>query len=172
MTINPGLSQVNLRPMTLYDLDEVLEIEFKSFPTAWPRDAFLYEIKHAQQNICWIAEYTPEEATTIVVGYIVIWLIRGSAHIANLAVKSGYRKRGIGQHLLASALLRCIDDHVHGVMLEVRESNTTAQKLYQKLDFRVIEKQPDYYKDTHEDALVMMLSPLNRKKLADLANYG
>jgi len=160
MTINPGLSQVNLRPMTLYDLDEVLEIEFKSFPTAWPRDAFLYEIKHAQQNICWIAEYTPEEATTIV------------AHIANLAVKSGYRKRGIGQHLLASALLRCIDDHVHGVMLEVRESNTTAQKLYQKLDFRVIEKQPDYYKDTHEDALVMMLSPLNRKKLADLANYG
>jgi len=161
MTIDPGLSQVNLRPMTLSDLDEVLGIEFESFPTPWPRDAFLYEIKHANQNICWVAEYAPEKASAIVVGYIVIWLMRGTAHIANLSVKPGFRERGIGQHLLASALLTCIDADVQGVMLEVL-----------KFGFEVKEKQTDYYKDTHEDALVMMLFPLIRNKLADLANYG
>ncbi|MEA3326196.1 MAG: ribosomal protein S18-alanine N-acetyltransferase [Chloroflexota bacterium] len=172
MTIDPGLSQLNLRPMTMSDLDEVLEIESASFPTPWPRDAFLHEIKHAHQNICWVAEYAPEKASAIVVGYIVIWLIRGTAHIANLSVKLGFRKRGIGQYILANALLTCVDADVQGMMLEVRASNVIAQKLYQKIGFEVIEKQADYYKDTHEDALVMMLSPLNRKNLADLANYG
>jgi RimJ/RimL family protein N-acetyltransferase len=42
------------------------------------------------------------------------------------------------------------------VYLEVRLSNISAIKLYEKLGFREIGRRSNYYPDSKEDALVMM----------------
>ena len=43
------------------------------------------------------------------------------------------------------------------VLLEVRESNTAARQLYEKLGFVEIGGRPDYYRDPVEDALLLSI---------------
>jgi [ribosomal protein S18]-alanine N-acetyltransferase len=103
------------------------------------------------------------------VGSIVIWLSKEKAHIATLAVRPGYRQRGIAQKLLSRGLLACSRLGVNQAMLEVRASNQAAQQLYSKFGFDVVGLRPGYYKDTREDGVQMKLAPLQPEKLIDLA---
>ena len=43
------------------------------------------------------------------------------------------------------------------VLLEVRESNTPARRLYEKLGFALEGRRPGYYQDPGEDALLFRL---------------
>lgn len=167
-----AMSQINLRPMTLADIDQVEAIDRVSFPTPWPRDAFINELKHHRTSICWVAEWINTDDCPIVVATIVIWLVLDQAHIATLAVKPKFRQHGIAQYLLASALLESERLGAHQAMLEVRASNDSAQELYQKFGFVEVGLRKDYYKDRHEDAVLMTLASLDTEKLAALAIHG
>jgi len=57
-------------------------------------------------------------------------------------------------------------------LLEVRESNQAAQKLYRKFGFESVGLRRGYYQDTHEDGILMTLASLDLDKLADLAEAG
>lgn len=172
MSEKPDLSQINLRPMRLADLNQVEAIDAASFPTPWPRDAFLYELKRLRGSLAWVAEWTDSDGNGEVVASIVIWLVLDEAHIATLAVKPGYRQRGIAKKLLAESLIECAKRGAKEATLEVRISNLAAQNLYQKFGFEVVGRRKNYYKDTHEDALLMTLSPVNEEKLAVLVGKG
>jgi [ribosomal protein S18]-alanine N-acetyltransferase len=139
-----------LAPMTLEDLDEVLEIERLSFKTPWSRAAFRYEIAQNRVARCLVVR-----AEGSIAGYLCLWEIGHEIHITNLAVHP--RRRGQG---LARALLHAMleDGRLRGVtlaFLEVRPSNSEALGLYESLGFSVIGRRKGYYFDTGEDALVM-----------------
>lgn len=169
MSEKPDPSQINLRPMTLADLNQVEAIDAVSFPTPWPRDAFLYELKRNRGSLTWVAEWVHPEGEAEVIASIVIWLVLDETHIATLAVKPGFRQRGIANKLLAESLIECAKRGAQRATLEVRASNQAAQKLYQKFGFEVVGLRKNYYKDTNEDALLMTLAPLDEEKLAALA---
>lgn len=169
MTECPEVVQIHLRPMTLDDLGQVVDIDRVSFPTPWPRDAFLYELQPNRNSVCMVAEWVNQDGAQTLVGSIVIWLSKEKAHVATLAVRPGYRRRGIAQKLLSRGLLACSRLGVHQAMLEVRASNQAAQQLYVKFGFDVVGLRPGYYKDTHEDGVQMKLAPLQPEKLIDLA---
>ncbi len=157
--------------MTLADISAVAAIDRVSFPTPWPKEAFLYELTQRPDSFCRVAELgRPEDR--ILVGTIVVWLVGDIAHIATLAIKPGFRRKGIGQALLAQTLIESLARGAQRALLEVRESNVNAQRLYRKFGFREAGRKPDYYQDTHEDAVVMTLMPLAREALAELAGYG
>ncbi len=164
--------KINLRPMTLADLDQVEAIEVASFLTPWPKDIFTYELKPDRHSITWVAEWVNPDGGAKVVASIVIWLVNAEAHIGTLAVKPGYRRHGIAQKLLGHALIECARRGARQATLEVRVSNQAAQKLYDKFGFEVLGIRKDYYKDTHEDAVLMMLAPLDEEKLTALAENG
>lgn len=155
--------QVELRPMTLADLPQVEALDREAFPTPWPENAFRYELTRNPHAICWVAEQSAH-----LVGVIVVWLVLDEAHIATLAVQDDLRKRGIGQKLLARALLLCSESGATSAMLEVRESNRAAQSLYRKLGFEEVGLRKGYYQDTHEDAILMTLAALEPDSLARL----
>lgn len=163
---------VNLRLMTFSDVGAVLRIEQDSFPTPWPRGAFLYDLARPGRSICRVAEITLADARCEVVGDIVIWLSGNIAHVATLAVHPAYRRRGVGGYLLADALLKCVDRGMTESLLEVREQNRSAQKLYRKFGFVVSGSRKGYYRDTGEDAVVMVLKPLAPVKLAEFVKCG
>lgn len=162
--------QIGLRPMTLEDLEEVVAIDRASFPTPWPKDAFLYEIKRQRNAICWVAEIRKPDGKRVLAASIVIWLIIDEAHIGTLAVKPGYRRQKIAQKLLACSLKEAYQNGACRAMLEVRETNRAAQNLYQKFGFEAVGLRQDYYKDTHEDAVLMTLEKLDPERLARLAD--
>lgn len=170
MSNDSGDQAICVRPMTLRDLGRVVAIDRESFPTPWPREAFLYEIQPQRNSLCWVAEIDSKTAGKEVVGSIVIWIHGEQAHIGTLAVAQRYRQKGIGQYLLAEALLACEERGVTTVSLEVRETNTKAQQLYQKFGFEEVGIREDYYQDTRENALVLTLKTLDKSKLIALAN--
>ena len=168
MAENSAGLQINLRPMTWGDLNQVEAIDRAVFSTPWPKEAFSYELKRPHHSVCWVAEVNGSNVAGLIVGTIVIWLVLDEGHIGTLAVRAGYRQQGIAQRLLAAALLECSRRGTERALLEVRVSNQPARELYQKFGFATVGVRHGYYQDTHEDALLMTLTPLDVEKLANL----
>jgi ribosomal-protein-alanine N-acetyltransferase len=140
--------------MAREDLDRVVEIERRSFPTSWRRDAYERELLNAN------ARYLVAKIGQRIVGYSGMWAIADEAHITTLAVEPEHRGKGIGERLLVALLEAAQDMGATRVVLEVRESNGVARALYAKYGFEAVAHMRSYYPDTGEDALVMWLNPL------------
>ena len=96
-----------------------------------------------------------------IVGYLGLWLMVDEAHIVAIATHPEYRRRGIGERLLARALELAREREARAVTLEVRVSNLPAQRLYEKFGFRRVGVRRRYYTDTGEDAIIMTTPPLD-----------
>ncbi|MGQ9498238.1 MAG: ribosomal protein S18-alanine N-acetyltransferase [Desulfotomaculales bacterium] len=138
--------------MRLEHIDQVLEIEKRSFPTPWPRQTFEFEVLYNE-----LAEYAVAIDNGRVVGYGGMWLVLDEAHITNVAVHPTYRGRHIGRALMLELIRRARARGATRVTLEVRPSNTVARNLYKSLGF--VEKgiRRKYYQDNKEDAIIMWL---------------
>ncbi len=161
---------ISYRPMKRSDLDQVVALDRASFPSPWPRDAFLMELLKGRQSVCWIAETETETGTRELMGSIVIWLVLDEAHIGTLAIKPDFRRLGIAQDLLSKALRVSYQRGARQAILEVRASNHPAQNLYRKFGFEVVGVRKNYYQDNQEDALLMTLSSLDPDVLTDLGD--
>ena len=146
-------SPVTIDLMQREDLPEILAIEKESFSLPWTAGMFTRELGSAHAR-CLCARINSEDKS-IVIAYIIFWLIADEAHLHNLAVKKEYRRRGLAFNLMEAMKEIAGESEVIVQTLEVRESNTEAIKLYQKCGFVVKGIRPLYYTDTHEDALIM-----------------
>jgi ribosomal-protein-alanine N-acetyltransferase len=95
------------------------------------------------------------------VGYGGIWLTLEEAHITTIAVTPDVRGRGVGELLLNALIDHAYDLRAETITLEVRVTNTVAQKLYVKYGFQPAGTRPRYYTDNGEDALIMCTEPIN-----------
>ena len=96
-----------------------------------------------------------------IVGFAGFWVMAGEAHITSIAVREKYRRRSIGELLLAAVIDEALKLSADVVTLEVRVSNTAAQNLYLKYGFKRVGERRKYYLDrgptgeTREDAFIM-----------------
>lgn len=141
---------MTFRKMRAEDLDRVVEIENRAFPTPWSRSSFEAELK-SNSKAHYLVACEGEE----VVGYIGAWFIFEEAHITNIAVDPHRRRRGIGDRLLTEFIEYCRSRSIKRMTLEVRKSNEVAIRLYKKHSFRTLGVRKGYYTDTGEDALLM-----------------
>jgi ribosomal-protein-alanine N-acetyltransferase len=95
------------------------------------------------------------EENSIIVAYIIFWLVADEVHLHNLAVKKEYRRQGLAFYLMEAMAEIAGKNEIKEQTLEVRKSNTKAIKLYEKCGFVVKGIRPLYYTDTYEDALIM-----------------
>lgn len=152
---------ITIRPMRASDLEQVHLIDKMSFSLPWPESAFRYELFDNPNSLLWVADASQPTADDMIVGAIVIWLILDEAHIATLAIHPDYRRRGIGERLLVTALGAVMQSGSKLATLEVRAGNFAAQALYQKFHFKIVGRRLRYYQDNNEDALIMTLEPLD-----------
>lgn len=136
--------------ITPNDLDEIVAIENVSFPSPWPKRIFAREIE-AKNSYKRVIRFSGS-----VVAYIVTWTIYDEVHILNIAVHPEFRKIGLGEMLIRDCLASSIERGLKLVLLEVRVSNSSAIKLYEKIGFKTLSVRKKYYSDTGEDAYVMM----------------
>jgi len=141
--------EITIRAMTEADLEEVLAIEFDSFPFPWSRDHFLDELKssHAFPLVALDREDK-------IAGYICPRMLLEEGHIFNVAVRRDYRRRGVARLLVGRMLDDCRERGVTLVFLEVRHSNKEAIPLYRQLGFVETGRRRRYY-ENGEDAILM-----------------
>jgi ribosomal-protein-alanine N-acetyltransferase len=98
-------------------------------------------------------------------GYAGYWILADEIHISTIAVDPALRRQGLGQLLLLNILFLGYDHQASLVTLEVRETNTSARKLYKKYRFMEVGLRKRYYRDTGGNAILMTVM------LKDLPDY-
>jgi ribosomal-protein-alanine N-acetyltransferase len=144
--------------MEIDDLDDVMEIEQASFSLPWSRWMFERELRSRERSHFLVVRSGSE-----LVGYVGFWMVLDEAHIVTIAVRSDFRRRGVGSYILASALGLAVRLGAGRATLEVRITNLAAQRLYRKFGFEKIAIRKNFYSDTGEDAYVMWIYDLRDK---------
>ena len=137
-----------IRPMTVADLDSVLDIERASFSSPWKREHFLQEI-HSHLSFPHVAV---NEDT--VVGYVCFMSLFEEAQIMDIAVDPKVRGKGVASQLMERAITVAREKGAERLVLEVRESNAAAIRLYESFGFERYFVRKGYY-EGKEDALLM-----------------
>ena len=140
---------VSIRPMRLTDVPRVMEIELQCFTMPWSEPTFRGLLRRSDADL-YVAE-----AGNVVVGYSVFWSVLDQGELGNVSVAPEWRRRGIGEELVKTILVAAGKRGVREVFLEVRVSNTSAQKLYERHGFTHVGRRRNYYLEPVEDALVM-----------------
>ena len=133
------------------DLDAVLEVEQASFNNPTTREWYVSELQRPE--VCYV--YVIRTADCPVAGFCAFWKVLDQIHINNLAIRPGFRQRGLARHLLAKVLAEASGLGANSATLEVRRSNAAARHLYESAGFRLAGVRTSYYTKPIEDALIL-----------------
>jgi [ribosomal protein S18]-alanine N-acetyltransferase len=144
-----------LRAMRDTDIEQVAALEVASYEFPWNAGIFRDCLRAGYG--CWVLE---EEGR--IIGYALLSVAAGEAHILNLCIAPGHQRRGLGRRLLLRLLDLARWHRAERVFLEVRPSNEAAIALYRQEGFNEIGTRPRYYPARHgrEDAVVMAMELL------------
>jgi len=142
------------RPMAEADLDAVLAIEREAYPFPWTRGNFRDCLDSGYS--CWSMELDNE-----IIGYSILMAAVGEGHILNCCVHPLWQGRGLGRQLVQRMLATAPEYGIECLFLEVRPSNVSALRLYERLGFESVGLRRHYYpaEQGREDALVMRYCP-------------
>lgn len=149
MTDPPPAPALALAAATADDLDAIEAISRASFPRPWPRHLYAEELArpHARVELA--------RAGDAAVGYVVTWDVVDEVHLLEIAVAPAWRRRGVGDRLLAAVCARADGAGARLVTLEVRAGNAAARALYARHGFVEVATRRAYY-DDGEDGVVMI----------------
>jgi ribosomal-protein-alanine N-acetyltransferase len=144
-----------LRPMREDDLDAVHAVEIRAYEFPWTVGIFRDCLR--ADYPAWLLQQGGE-----VVGYFLMSIAAGEAHVLNICIDPARQGRGHGRHLLRAMMHVARGRGAERVFLEVRPSNAGAIALYHSEGFNEIGRRPRYYpaRDGREDALVMAIELL------------
>ncbi|BCX82532.1 [ribosomal protein S18]-alanine N-acetyltransferase [Methylomarinovum caldicuralii] len=148
------LAEVEIRPMKKRDLKAVAAIEASAYQFPWSLNIFKNCLKTGYS--CWVAEAYGE-----IVGYGILSLGVGEAHVMNLCVAPDKQGQGYGRKLLEHLIGVAEKEAAEMMFLEVRPSNEPAIRLYHRLGFNEVGRRKDYYPAAdgkREDALILARS--------------
>jgi ribosomal-protein-alanine N-acetyltransferase len=139
-------------PMSEADVTDVLQVEQDIYEFPWTRGNFRDSIRAGYSCRTY-------RQTNGLIGYSVLMLAAGEAHLLNLSVAAAHQGQGHGRRLLAHVLNVARDYGASQLFLEVRPSNEVARRLYSSSGFRQVGVRRAYYpaRSGREDALVFVV---------------
>ena len=139
-----------IRTMNHADLKQVITIEKKSYPHPWTPGIFRDCLRIGYN--AWVMTLESK-----VVGYGIVMLSPGEAHILNICIDPDYQRRGLGRYFLRHLIKKSRQTDIDMVMLEVRRSNKQARLLYKSEAFHELGVRKAYYPadNKREDAIIL-----------------
>jgi ribosomal-protein-alanine N-acetyltransferase len=142
--------------VTLKDVDEIYNLERRSFK----KDSFSKELilNLIIKNTCFF-KLIDDELSNNIIGFIIIIQDREErVNLINFLIRKGERKRGYGSFLLRYTLKKVkVSDRIKTIVLNVNSKNKAAISLYQKFNFRIVQRIENYYRDK-QSAYLMILN--------------
>lgn len=141
----------SIRLAEVSDLPTFLELEEDAYQGfhAWSASDFEHDWRRNPYCVYILVEDTTSKE---VVGMISGRFLAKGAHISHLLVKEAYQGRRLGSKLLELWIDLTELERLPKITLEVRASNSVAQKLYFKHGFEKMEEKRNYYSDNKETA--------------------
>jgi [ribosomal protein S18]-alanine N-acetyltransferase len=150
---------IHLAPLRSEQLDQALLLDRLCFDTLWSADAYSREIDSDRSDLLILSEAVPGPAP---IGLGCLWAILNEGHITLLGIHPDYRGQGLGGWLLVQLLRSALARSLDSVTLEVRASNESALRLYNRFGFQPVGRRRSYYQVTdpsgqarQEDALIL-----------------
>ena len=140
-----------IRDMRQTDVTVVATIEQSAYEFPWSPGIF---------RDCLLAGYTSLvlEHSGKVIGYGIMSVAAGEAHLLNLVLSDSARRMGNGRRLLEYLMDVARLAGAEGIFLEVRPSNQRALQLYERAGFELLGRRRGYYRARGgtEDAVVLV----------------
>ena len=135
-----------IKQLSIEELDYVTHLESMLFDKPWSSSQLISHLN--SNNLIWGAWEKGE-----LQGYLIVSEVAHEWEIYRIAVANEFRRMGIAHSLLFHFEKQCQSDDL--IFLEVNETNSSAQKLYEKEGFSITGRRKAYYSDG-KDAILMM----------------
>ena len=132
-------------------ISAIAEIERQCFSKPWSENAIAAELEN-ESAYFYVAKLNGEA-----VGYIGMHCAADECYIANVGVLKKYRNMGVGSALVKYAADTAQRMNMSFISLEVRPSNTTAVRIYERLGFERVGLRKNFYSEPKEDGAIMTL---------------
>ena len=141
---------IAVRPATSSEVAAILAIERQSPSAAhWTSEQYNNLLRNGVVLVS-------EEAGKLA-GFICAKAVAGEWEIENVVVAPEFLRRGIASRLLSRLIQQARNAEASAILMEVRESNEPARRLYEKRDFREVGSRRAYYNDPVENAILYTL---------------
>ncbi|HSI54358.1 MAG: ribosomal protein S18-alanine N-acetyltransferase [Ramlibacter sp.] len=143
--------EAQFEPMTDERLHEVVAIEQAAYEHPWTRGNFGDSLRSGYEAQLLVAG----EA---LLGYFVAMKGVDEVHLLNITVAPAHQGQGWGRVMLDALVLWARGQGAQWLWLEVRASNTRAQRIYEHHGYRRVGERKGYYpaaQGRREDAVVM-----------------
>jgi [ribosomal protein S18]-alanine N-acetyltransferase len=145
--------EAQFEPITEERLDDVIAVENRVYDHPWTRGNFADSLRAGYQAQLLAAD-------GVVLGYFVAMKGVDEVHLLNLTVAPEHQGEGWGRLMLDALAVWARGQGAQWLWLEVRVSNTRAQRIYERQGYRRVGERKKYYPFTQgrrEDAVVMSL---------------
>lgn len=144
----------SLFPLECPDAQALAALESAAAPHAW--SAGQYRDSIAAGHRFW-GLGSPEALR----GFAVVMPVLDEAELLNIVIDAPHQGQGLGRQLLEAVLAQLAQEGCQKLMLEVRESNLPARRLYQRCGFAESGLRKNYYPaaDGREHAVLMERQP-------------
>ena len=140
---------MEIRPSTETDIQQLTLLESKCFSDPWSSKGLRDTLKEERSFFL-----TAEENGRIC-GYLNSTYILDELDIHRICVLPEYRRKGVGAALMMQLVAFCKAKGLNEIFLEVRKSNTQAQRLYARFGFETVGERAGFYQNPDEPGLIM-----------------
>lgn len=140
---------IQFSPMRIDHLHEVVAFENDLHEFPWTIGNFRDSLNAGYSGwLCCVAEE--------LAGYGMIMMVLDEAHLLNISIGRHWQRQGLGSELLQFLIDLSKERNCIRMLLEVRDSNQAAQRLYKRFGFSVVGMRKNYYPahQGREDALI------------------
>ena len=126
-----------------------MEIERLSLHECWSEKNYEESLQNENYKIL-----VAKQGTQIL-GFVSMYSASGEGYICNIAVNENVRNQGIGSILMQNIIDYSKTINLRFLSLEVRESNHSAIKFYEKFNFINQGARKNFYSAPIENAIIM-----------------
>jgi ribosomal-protein-alanine N-acetyltransferase len=137
---------ISIKQINENDIDSCFELDSNTI-SLWSKKQWTNEFKKEGTKIFVLL------ISNLIIGICVFQVVLDEAQINYFVIHQKFRNRGFGSHLMSYLIKQCEKLNLRKLLLEVSQSNITAERFYSKFAFSTVGIRKNYYKDGSDAVL-------------------
>jgi len=131
---------ISIKQINENDIELCSELDSNTI-SLWSKKQWANEFKKEGSKIFGLL------TTNLVIGICVFQVVLDEVQINYFVVNKKFREKGFGSFLMCFLIRKCEKLNLKKLLLEVSQSNVTAERFYSRFDFYTVGIRKNYYKD-------------------------